>query len=155
MDIILWAAAFVFFVIAELATIQLVSIWFAAGSLVTLILSCIFDLSIPAELGIFILSSGFFLLITFPYLKKIRNRAHIPTNTGLDVGKTATVIEEINSDKGTGRVTLSGVDWSAVPVPESDIIPVGSIVTVEKVDGAKLTVSLKALPENVKTAAGA
>lgn len=148
MDVILWAAAFVTFVIAEVITIQLVSIWFAAGALVTLIFSFIFEMTVPEELGVFILASGLFLLITFPYLKKVRNKTHIPTNTGLDVGKTATVIEEINSDKGTGRVTLSGVDWSAVPFSENEIIPVGSIVTVEKVDGAKLTVSLKTLPEN-------
>ncbi|MBQ6181916.1 MAG: NfeD family protein [Ruminococcus sp.] len=147
MDIIFWAAAFVTFVAAEAATVQLVSIWFAAGALVTLIFSCIFDLSLPAEMGIFILSSAIFLLITFPYLKKVRDKAHIPTNTGLDIGKTATVIEEINKDKGTGRVTLSGVDWSAEPTPDSDIIPVGSIVTVVKVDGARLTVSLKTPPE--------
>jgi len=42
-----------------------------------------------------------------------------------------------------GRVTLGGVDWSAQPLDHEQIIPKGSIVTVEEVQGAKLVVSQK------------
>lgn len=103
MEVFIWAAVFVLFVIAELSTVQLVSIWFAVGALVTLIFTCLFEMSLLAQLCIFILASGIFLLITFPYLKKRRNKGHVSTNTGLYIGKTATVIEEIDQDKGTGR----------------------------------------------------
>ncbi|MBQ9807722.1 MAG: NfeD family protein [Ruminococcus sp.] len=147
MDVMIWAVAFVLFLAAEIATVQLVSIWFAVGALVTLVFSALFDLNLLAQLGIFILSSGIFLVITLPYLRKRQKAGHIDTNAGLDVGKSAKVIEEINSDKGTGRVTLNGVDWSAVPVPEDAVILKGSIVRVEKVDGARLAVSLKSGPE--------
>lgn len=143
MEVFIWAAVFVLFVIAELSTVQLVSIWFAVGALVTLIFTCLFEMSLLAQLCIFILASGTFLLITFPYLKKRRNKGHVSTNTGLYIGKTATVIEEIDQDKGTGRVTLSGVDWSAAALSGDEIISVGSIVKVEKVQGTKLIVSLK------------
>lgn len=143
LEVFIWAVAFVLFVIAELGTTQLVSIWFAVGALVTLICTYFFEMSLLAQLGIFILASGIFLLITFPYLKKRRNKGHISTNTGLYIGKTAVVIEEINQDNGTGRVTLSGVDWSAAALSGDEIIPVGSIVRVEKVQGTKLVVSLK------------
>lgn len=143
LEVFIWAAVFVLFVIAELTTVQLVSIWFAVGALVTLIFTCFFEMSLLAQLCIFILASGTFLLITFPYLKKRRNKGHVSTNTGLYIGKTATVIEEIDQDKSTGRVTLSGVDWSAAALSENEIIPVGSIVKVEKVQGTKLVVSLK------------
>ena len=143
MDAAIWITAFVIFLIAELSTVQLVSIWFAVGALVTLICSCFFDMTILEQLGVFIGSSGVFLLITLPYLKKRKNLAVIPTNADLDVGKTAVVIEEINVDKGTGRATLAGVDWAALPENGSDVIPTGAIVIVRKVDGAKLVVALK------------
>ncbi len=143
-EVLFWAVVFVLFVAAELATVQLVSIWFAVGALVTLIFTVVFeDTTLLSQLGIFILASGIFLLITFPWLKKRRNKEHVSTNQELYVGMTATVIEEIDRDKGTGRVTLSGVDWSAVPYESGRIIPVGSIVIVEKVLGTKLSVSLK------------
>lgn len=143
-EVLFWAIVFVAFVAAELATIQLISIWFAVGALITMIFTVIFeDTTLLSQLGIFILASGIFLLITFPWLRKRRNKGHISTNQELYVGMTATVIEEINHDKGIGRVTLSGVDWNAVPLEESRIIPAGSIVIVEKVLGTKLIVSLK------------
>lgn len=142
MSVLFWACAVVAFIIAEIITIQLVSIWFAAGALVTLLLSYFYDLTAIGELGIFIISSSLFLLISIPLIRKRRKDSpNVATNADLDVGKHATVIEVINSSKGTGRVTLNGVNWSAVPENENDVIPEGSIVIVKKVLGAKLLVA--------------
>ena len=140
MSVLFWAIAVVAFVIAEIATVQLVSIWFAAGAFVTLLLSYFYELSAFEQLGIFIISSSVFLLLSVPLIKKRRKKAAVATNAKLDVGRHATVIEEINVDKGTGRVTLNGVNWSAVPEDENAIIPEGAIVIVTKVMGAKLRV---------------
>ena len=145
MSVLFWACAVIAFVVAEIMTIQLVSIWFAAGSLVTLLFSYFYELTAIEQLGIFIISSSIFLLISLPLLRNRRNRKNaVATNAELDVGRHATVIEVINSDKGTGRVTLNGVNWSAVPENENEIIPEGTIVIVKKVMGAKLLVA----PEN-------
>ena len=67
----------------------------------------------------------------------------VSTNAELDVGERAVVIEEINEDIGTGRVTLKGVDWSAIPASKGTVIPKDTIVTVEKVQGSKLIVAVK------------
>lgn len=143
-EVLFWAAVFVMFVIAELATVQLISVWFALGALVTMIFTAIFEgTTLLSQLGVFILVSGVFLLVTFPWLRKRRTKGHVSTNQELYVGMAATVIEEIDRDKGTGRVRLSGVDWNAVPHEEGEIIPVDSIVIVEKVMGARLSVSVK------------
>lgn len=151
-EVLFWAIVFVLFVAAELATVQLISIWFAVGALVTLIFTVIFeDTTLLSQLGIFILASGIFLLITFPWIKKRRNKGHISTNQELYIGMTASVIEEIDRDKGTGRVTLSGVDWNAVPHESGLVIPTGSIVVVEKVMGTKLAVSLKSEHSVIKS----
>lgn len=144
-EILFWAIVFVMFVVAELATVQLVSIWFALGALATLIFTVIFEeTGLLAQLGVFIIASGIFLLITFPWLKKRRKKGHISTNQELYIGMTATVIQEINGNSSTGRVRLNGVDWNAAPArSENGVIPVESIVIVEKVIGTKLLVTPK------------
>jgi membrane protein implicated in regulation of membrane protease activity len=144
MELLTWAAVFVVFVIAEVTTFQLVSIWFALGALVTLFCGLFTDISFVGQVAVFTLSSGIFLALTFPFLSKWRRSKNpVSTNAELDVGESAVVIEEINEDIGSGRVTLKGVDWSAVPAEKGAIIPKGAIVTVIKVQGAKLIVALK------------
>ena len=56
MDVLFWAALVVMFVIIEIATVQLVSIWLAAGSLVTMISTYLFDLTMVQQLLIFLIS---------------------------------------------------------------------------------------------------
>lgn len=143
MDVMLWAIGVAAFIIIEIATVQLVSIWFAAGSLITLLCTYFFDITMLQQTGIFVVSSTILVAVSLPYLKSRRNVEHIGTNAELDIGKSARVIEDINTANGSGRVTLSGIDWCAVPLSENEIIPAGSIVTVEKVQGAKLVVSAK------------
>lgn len=140
MDVLIWAIAVVAFVIAEVMTVQLVSIWLAAGAFITMFITYLYDIPMILQLGIFIASSAFFLLISFPLIRKRKKANIIGTNSELDIGKHATVIETVNSRKGTGRVTLNGVNWSAVPENENETIPEGTIVIVVKVLGAKLMV---------------
>jgi membrane protein implicated in regulation of membrane protease activity len=141
MEILFWALAVVAFVIAEVMTIQLVSIWFAAGALVTLLMTYFFELSWIEQLGVFIAASTVFLIMSLPLIRKRKKNRAVATNADLDVSKHATVIEEINCDKGTGRVTLGGVNWSAVPENENEVISEGTVVIVKKVMGAKLLVA--------------
>ncbi|MCR5707665.1 MAG: NfeD family protein [Ruminococcus sp.] len=143
MDVIIWAILVIAFVIAEVATVQLVSVWFAAGALVTMILVFFFDIPIIGQVGIFIGSSALFLALTMPFIiAKRKKKGYIPTNSELEVGRIARVIEEINTDNGTGRVRVGGVDWSAVSADDS-VIPADTVVTVTAVNGAKLTVKPK------------
>lgn len=146
-ELFIWAVVFAVFVIAEVTSVQLVSIWFAVGALFAMLSAFFFDVGFIAQFAIFTLTSGIFLALTFPFLSKWRkSKKVVSTNADLDVGETAVVIEDINENNGSGRVTLKGVDWSAVPEKNGTVIPKGSIVTVKKVKGAKLTVALKAEP---------
>ncbi len=143
MDVIIWAILVIAFVIAEVATVQLVSVWFAAGALVTMILVFFFDIPIIGQIGIFIGTSAIFLAMTMPFIiRKRKKRGYIPTNSELEIGRTARVIEEINADSGKGRVRVEGVDWSAVSA-DGSVIPNDTVVTVTAVNGAKLTVKPK------------
>jgi membrane protein implicated in regulation of membrane protease activity len=69
-------------------------------------------------------------------------KGYTPTNSELDIGKTAVVIEDVDNLKGTGRATLNGVDWIAVS-KDNEPIPKGSVVVVEDIQGSKLVVSIK------------
>ena len=142
MDVLFWAILVILFVIVEIFTIQLVSIWLAAASLVTMFCVYFFNIPITGQLGIFIASSIVFLALTWPLMKKWRDRKHLDTNVGREINKKAKVIEDIDLDNGTGRVTLDGVDWSALSA-DGSFIPKGSVVIVKAINGTKLTVELE------------
>ena len=130
-------------VVAELASQQLICIWFAAGSLGALIASAAGG-SVTLQLIIFVALSLLLLIFTRPILRKVLSFELKDTNAKQDIGKLAVVIQEIDPSKGTGRARLGDAEWMAVAAPEL-VIPVGTTVRVEKIDGAKLYVSL--LPE--------
>ena len=139
MSVIFWAILVIAFVILEIVTVQLVSIWLAAGAFITMLCTFFLDLKPFGQMTVFILSSAVLLLITFPIIRSLRKKPHIATNSDMDIGKTATVIEEINSSGNAGRVTLNGVDWCAVS-ENGEIISKGSIVTIVEISGTKLIV---------------
>ncbi|WP_295154712.1 NfeD family protein [uncultured Ruminococcus sp.] len=139
--IIIWAVAFVFFVIVEIANgAGLLSIWFALGSLAAMFCA-IAKLPFVAQFAVFVVTSIVFLLATRPLAKKVQ-KAAVPTNFELDVGKSATVIEDIDNDSHRGRVKLDGTDWAAVSADGSSIKK-GALVSVVEVSGAKLIVTEK------------
>lgn len=137
-EIIFWAVTFVVLTIAELCTYQLVSIWLALGSLVSLICA-IFGLGIIGQVIVFTVFSVLLLIATRPFVKKVLKNRIVPTNAELDIGKIAIVIEKINNTTSSGRVKLNGVDWAARSSDDS-VIPTGTSVTVEKIEGSKLIV---------------
>ena len=139
--IIIWAVAFVFFVIVEIANgAGLLSIWFALGSLAAMFCA-IAKFPFVAQFAVFVVTSIIFLIATRPLAQKVQKTA-VPTNFELDVGKTAQVIESIDNSQNKGRVKLDGTDWAAVSADGRNIEK-GAMVSVVEVSGAKLIVSLK------------
>ncbi|NLZ46216.1 MAG: NfeD family protein [Clostridiales bacterium] len=137
---IVWALLFALFVIVELTTIQLVSIWLAISALVSMFMS-IFNAPFWSQLLVFAVLSAILLLATRPIVRKMIKDVE-PTNSDLDIGSNATVIEGIDNIKGKGRAKLNGIDWTARSV--NDIpIPEGTIVIVKEIDGSKLLVESK------------
>ncbi|MGN0654017.1 MAG: NfeD family protein [Oscillospiraceae bacterium] len=138
MDWIFWVIALVVFVIAEVATMQLVSIWFAAGSFASLICAA-FGAPVWVQFVVFLAVSAVLVICTRPFVKKFQKNI-VPTNAELDVGKTCIVTEAIDNSTNSGRVNLNGVFWAARS-ESGDTIPEGTTVTVKKIDGTKLIVS--------------
>lgn len=134
---IMWAVFFAVFVIIEISTFELISIWLAAGSLIAMFLS-IFHVEFWVQFLVFALVSAALLAATRPFVKKFLKEVK-PTNADLDIGKAATVTEEIDNKHSQGRVCLNGVYWAARS-SDNEIIPVGSVVIVKEIDGTKLIV---------------
>lgn len=139
--VIFWGCVFAVLAITELSTMQLVSIWFAAGALVSMVLAAL-GFPIMVQAVVFIAVSALLLAVTRPILKKLLHKTPIPTNSELDIGKTALVVENIDNTKMTGRVTLNGVDWAARSTGD-EVISEGETVIVDKIDGAKVFVSVE------------
>ncbi len=127
-------------IIAEVSTVQMVSIWFAVASLVSLILACL-NAPLWAQVAVFAAVTALLLIFTKPFVRKILGKRS-RTNVDINLGKTAVVTEEINNARSTGRATIAGVSWMARSLDGSEIAK-DSIVVVEDIDGAKLIVSLK------------
>lgn len=89
----------------------LVSIWFAAGALVALLVSVVMD-SVLVQMAVFVAVSLLTLLFTRPLVSKYVTPRQQPTNSELNVGKKAQVIRTITPNS-PGRVRLEGVDWAA------------------------------------------
>lgn len=136
--IVLWIVVLAAALILEAATFALISIWFAAGAVGALIAAA---MGVPViwQLVIFVFLAGLLLIFTRPLLKKLFPSKFIPTNSELEVGKTAVVIETIDNASGKGRVRLGGVNWAAVS-SSGDSIGEGEVVRVKEVRSAKLVV---------------
>lgn len=138
----LWIALFVIFLIAEAVTAQLATIWFAAGSLVSLILKLAGVDSIAIQVTAFLAVSIVTLIATRPLVKKMINKKTVATNADRNVGCEAVVTETIDNLNATGAIKLNGNIWTARSADES-VIEVGATVITEKIDGVKMIVRRK------------
>ena len=136
--IIFWIVVFAVALIVEAASFALVSIWFAAGALGALI-AAVLGADLTVQLVVFALVAGLLLFFTRPLLKKLFPAKFIPTNSELDIGKTAVVIETIDKLSGKGRVRVGGVDWAAISADES-VIPEGESVTIKEIRSSRVIV---------------
>ncbi len=135
----IWLALLVLFVITEVATVQLTTIWFAGGALISLILAAAGINNIFIQIIVFLLVSIILLFATRPLVKKYINKKSQPTNADRCIGKQAVVTEDINNLLSTGAAKVNGIEWSARAL-NGELIPAGTTVTVEKIDGVKLIV---------------
>ena len=138
---VLWAAAIVIFMILELSTVGLTSIWFAIGSLCALI-SALLGAPVWLQIVWFVIISVAALLLTRPLVKKYINEKTHPTNADRVIGARAVVKERIDAVNGTGAVLADGKMWSARST-DGSIIEADAIVTIREIQGVKLMVELQ------------
>lgn len=140
MDTYIWLALMVIFLIVEAAcAIHLVSIWFAVGSLIAMVVSL---LSGPVWLQIllFAVVSGGLLIGLWPFTKKFLNPNLVKTNVDSVIGSQGYVTADIDNITAVGQVKLGGMEWTARSTDGSPI-KAGTLVRVDKIEGVKAFVS--------------
>ncbi len=135
----IWIALFIIFVVVELASVGLLTIWFAAGSLVALALAFI-DVSFTIQLVAFFVVSIALLFLTRPILKKYiyKNKEAMKTNVNSVIGKKAIITKKI-TEHDFGELKVDGQVWSAIS-ENNEEIEIGSNVEIVAVKGVKLIV---------------
>ena len=138
MDSAIWLIIAVVLAVIEASTAQLVCIWFSLGAVCALITS-IFTDSITVQIIVFVLSSAIILALTRKIVIRLTKNKKEMTNSESLIGKVFVLCEDVNNDLGTGALKASGTTWS-VRNTEEGIIPSGTKVVVEKIEGVKLFV---------------
>lgn len=134
-----WLITFVVLLIVEGIIPGLVSIWFAAGALVTLLLSLFVDV-VWIQILVFLVVSMLLLALTRPLAMKYVNSRVTPTNADRIVGSDCVVVEEIDNLRGTGAVSADGKVWTARMDKVDGTAPKGSVVKVLRIEGVRLIV---------------
>lgn len=135
-----WLAVLIICLVVEAVTTQLVTIWFAAGSIGALFAAKA-NLSHAMQLAVFLVLSFAFLLAFRPFVRKILRPKQDRTNADRILGQNAVVIQTIDNQAETGQIRLMGQIWSARSVQENEIIESGETVVVQKISGVKAIVT--------------
>lgn len=131
----IWLGVFIALIFLELATINLVSIWFAIGALASFVAS-LYVVNVSIQIAIFVVVSTISLLLTKKFASKIRTRKPERTNLDRVIGEVGIVTADV-SKLEPGEVKVDGKRWSAVA---NKNIKVGSRVKILSIDGVKLHV---------------
>lgn len=130
-----WVIIILVLSIIEVATINLVTIWYVASAIVALITSFFID-SFEIEFSIFVILGTIFLVTTKKTLDKLVKEHHEKTNLDRIVGMEGIVTEDISKSK-IGAVKVDGKEWSATANKK---ISAGEIVKVLEINSTKLKV---------------
>ncbi len=136
---VFWLLLTAVLLIIEASTTNLVSIWFAAGTLSALIADLLGgDVTLQIILASVISIVALVLVIIFKPFDKWRHRNAQATNSDRVIGQQAIVIKDIDPLEGTGLVKVMGQIWSASA--DGAKIAEGEYVIVKDISGVKLIV---------------
>ena len=135
---VIWLILAAVFILAEILSLGLTSIWFAGGAIVAAVLA-LCEVSLWIQIIVFSVVSLVLLIFTRPIAKKYLITKTVNTNVDSYIGKKVKVIEEINNTLQQGKVKMDDIEWTARS-EDNSIIPVDSMVQIKKVSGVKLIV---------------
>ena len=139
MGIWIWLVLAVVFLVAEAATVTMVSLWFAGGCLAALLVAMAgggWGLQVFAALAV----SALLLACLRPLAKKHFTPKLTRTNVDAVIGTQGYVTADIDNMAATGTVKLGSMEWSARSADGSPI-PKGTLVKAERIEGVKVFVS--------------
>lgn len=139
MDTIIWLVLMVAFLIAEGATVVMVSLWFAVGALGAMVASLL-GAPVWLQVSLFLVVSALLLAALRPMIRKHFTPKLSKTNVDAIVGSKGYVTADIDNISATGTVKLGSMEWTARSTAGT-IIPKGTLVQVDKIEGVKAFVT--------------
>lgn len=135
-----WIALIIFFLVVEICTFGLTTIWFAAGAAAAAVLD-VMDVSFLVQFAAFLFISFLFIVFVRKWALKRFNTKRIKTNAESLIGQKAIVTEDICNLTAAGAVRINGAEWSAkLPEGIDDTLTKGTVVIVQEIRGVKLIV---------------
>lgn len=136
---IIWLSVFVLSLIIEAVGTDLVTIWFAVGSLLALILSFIEPVPFWTEIIVFFVVSIACLLLVRPLARKYLRGQILKSNADGLVGRKGVLLEKIDAFH-RGAVQIGDVRWTCVGLDDNSKIEEGKVVEIVAISGNKLIV---------------
>lgn len=142
-----WLGLMILFLIAEGATVSLVSLWFAAGAVVAMF-AALLGAGVWLQTGLFLVVSGALLLMLRPIVRRYLVPKITATNVDSLVGSTGLVTEAIDNVTASGQVKLGAMEWTARSTTGENI-PQGTLIRVDRIEGVKVYVTPVNVPEKI------
>ena len=145
---IIWFVIMAVFLIVEAACpFHLVSIWFAVGALVSMIISMLGG-ELWLQIIAFCIVSGALLAGLWPFIRKFLNPHITATNVDSVIGTEGVVTADIDNLNAVGQVKLGGMEWTARST-SGEKITAGTRIRVDRIEGVKAFVSPAEVTETV------
>lgn len=145
-QVLIWLALVILFIIIEIISLGLTSIWFAAGALAAGIVAMLGG-PIVLQAIVFIVVSAVLLVCTKGFAKRHLDNRIVKTNAEELIGKTSIVMETIDNVASSGKIKIGDVEWTARAVNEAEVIPKDAKVIIREISGVKCMVeSLQTVP---------
>ena len=135
----IWLILAVIFLIAEAATVTMVSLWFAFGALAAMVVA-LSGGGVGFQVFVALAVSAALLACLRPMVRKHFTPRLTKTNVDAVVGSQGYVTADIDNAAATGTVKLGAMEWTARSTPGT-VIPKGTLVKVDKIEGVKAFVT--------------
>lgn len=139
MTVMYWLVAAAVFVVIEIMTMGLTTIWFAGGALVGAVMAAV-SLPLWSQIIAFAVISVILLILTRPWALKYVNSRTIKTNEDSLIGQTGLVTQDIDNLNAKGQVKVRGQIWTARSISDEVKLHEGQKVSIESISGVKVIV---------------
>ena len=137
MTVMYWLVAAAVFVVIEIMTMGLTTIWFAGGALVGAVMAAV-SLPLWSQIIAFAVISVILLILTRPWALKYVNSRTIKTNVDSLIGQTGLVTQDIDNLNAKGQVKVRGQIWTARSISDEVKLHEGQKVSIESISGVKV-----------------
>ena len=144
---VFWFVLLVVFLLAEAATVTMISLWFAAGALAAMVVSLL-GMGSWLQVGAFFVVSAVMLTALRPVARKYFTPKLVKTNVDSVIGAQGLVTIAVDNVTARGQVKLGAMEWTARSL-SGDPIAEGTLVRVERIEGVKVFVTPVKVMETV------